>query len=81
MRAEFEAQIASAPLVEFQARHILVSSEDVAQKIIAQLKAGNDFAVLAKRMSADKGSAAKGGDLGGLVPVIWTPPSPMPCRC
>ena len=44
MRAEFEAQIASAPLVEFQARHILVSSEDVAQKIIAQLKAGNDFA-------------------------------------
>ena len=43
MRAEFEAQIASAPLVEFQARHILVSSEDVAMKIIAQLKAGNDF--------------------------------------
>ena len=32
MRAEFEAQIASAPLVEFQARHILVSSEDVAHE-------------------------------------------------
>ena len=34
MRAEFEAQIASAPLVEYHARHILVSSEDVAQKVI-----------------------------------------------
>jgi peptidyl-prolyl cis-trans isomerase C len=73
MRAEFEAQIASAPLVEFQARHILVSSEDVAQKIIAQLKAGNDFAALAKRMSADKGSAAKGGDLGWFGPRDMDP--------
>jgi peptidyl-prolyl cis-trans isomerase C len=68
MRAEFEAQIASAPLIEFQARHIVVSSEDVAQKIIAQLKAGSDFGALAKRMSADKVSAAKGGDLGWFGP-------------
>lgn len=73
MRAEFEAQIASAPLVEFQARHIVVSSEDVAQKIIAQLKAGNDFAGLAKRMSADKESAAKGGDLGWFGPRDMDP--------
>ena len=73
MRAEFEAQIASAPLVEFQARHIVVSSEDVAQKIIGQLKAGSDFAGLAKRMSADKGSAAKGGDLGWFGPRDMDP--------
>jgi peptidyl-prolyl cis-trans isomerase C len=73
MRAEFDAQIASAPLVEFQARHILVSSEDVAQKIIGQLKAGGDFAALAKRMSADKGSAAKGGDLGWFGPRDMDP--------
>ncbi|HEU5135337.1 MAG TPA: peptidylprolyl isomerase [Steroidobacteraceae bacterium] len=73
MRAEFEAQISSAPLVEFEARHILVSSEDVAMKIIAQLKAGNDFATMAKRMSADKGSAAKGGDLGWFGPRDMDP--------
>ena len=73
MRAEFEAQIASAPLVEFQARHILVSSEDVAMKIIAQLKAGNDFAALAKRLSADTQSAAKGGDLGWFGPRDMDP--------
>ena len=73
MRAEFEAQVASAPLVEYQARHIVVSSEDVAQKIIAQLKAGNDFAALAKRMSADKATAAKGGDLGWFGPRDMDP--------
>jgi peptidyl-prolyl cis-trans isomerase C len=73
MRAEFEAQIASAPLVEFQARHIVVSSEDVAQKIIGQLKAGQDFGALAKRMSADKATAAKGGDLGWFGPRDMDP--------
>ena len=73
MRAEFEAQVASAPLVEYQARHILVSSEDVARKIIAQLKSGNDFGSLAKRMSADKGTAAKGGDLGWFGPRDMDP--------
>ena len=71
LRAEFETQIASTPLVEYHARHILVSSEDVAQKVIDQLKNGGDFAVLAKRLSSDKGSAAKGGDLD------WFPPNAM----
>jgi len=71
LRAEFETQIASTPLVEYHARHILVSSEDVAQKVIDQLKNGGDFAGLAKRLSSDKGSAAKGGDLD------WFPPNAM----
>jgi peptidyl-prolyl cis-trans isomerase C len=73
MRAEFEAQLASAPLIEFQARHIQVSSEDVAMKVIAQLKAGNEFAGLAKRLSADTASAAKGGDLGWFGPRDMDP--------
>lgn len=68
LRAEFDAQMASAPLVEYQARHILVSSEDVAQKVINQLKAGNDFATLAKRLSSDKESAQRGGELGWFGP-------------
>jgi peptidyl-prolyl cis-trans isomerase C len=68
LRAEFEAQLASAPLVEYQARHILVSSEEVANKIIAQLNAGNDFGTLAKRLSSHKESAQRGGDLGWFGP-------------
>jgi peptidyl-prolyl cis-trans isomerase C len=71
MRAEFETQLAATPLVEYHARHILVSSQETAQKIIEQLKAGGDFATLAKRFSGDKSTAQKGGDLG------WFPPDAM----
>jgi peptidyl-prolyl cis-trans isomerase C len=68
MRAEYEAQVAATPLVEYQARHILVTTEDVAQKIIDRLKAGQSFADLAKGMSKDAESARRGGDLGWFGP-------------
>lgn len=68
LRAEYDAQIGAGSLVEYQARHILVSSEDVAQKVIQQLKNGQDFAGLAKRLSLDKDSAKNGGDLGWFAP-------------
>ena len=68
LRAEFDTQLAATPLVEYHARHILVSSEETAQKIIDQLKSGGDFATLAKRFSSDKSTAQKGGDLGWFHP-------------
>lgn len=54
-----------------QIRHILISASDVkplekAEKLLAQIKGGADFAQLAKDNSADRGSAAKGGDLGAF---------------
>jgi len=53
-------------------RHILVSTREgdaeaakaKAQDILVKLRAGADFAALAKQHSADPGSADKGGDLG-----------------
>jgi peptidyl-prolyl cis-trans isomerase C len=48
---------------EVHARHILVESEDEAKAIVDLLKAGGDFAALAKERSKDPG-AAEGGDLG-----------------
>ncbi len=48
---------------EVHARHILVATEEEAKAIEAQLKAGADFATLAKEKSKDPG-AANGGDLG-----------------
>ena len=48
---------------EVHARHILVSTEDEAKAIEAELKKGADFAALAKEKSKDPG-AADGGDLG-----------------
>jgi len=48
---------------EVRARHILVESEEEAKAIVDLLKAGGDFAALAKERSKDPG-AAEGGDLG-----------------
>jgi peptidyl-prolyl cis-trans isomerase C len=48
---------------EVRARHILVDNEDEAKAIVEQIKAGGDFAAIAKEKSKDPG-AAEGGDLG-----------------
>jgi peptidyl-prolyl cis-trans isomerase C len=62
--ALYKKQVAGKPgTEEVHARHILVTSEEEANKIIAQLKGGADFAALAKKFSTDPG-AQKGGDLG-----------------
>ena len=52
-----------------RARHILVRGETLesqtkAEKLLLDLKAGANFEELAKEVSDDPGSAAKGGDLG-----------------
>src|SRR6185295_7981825 len=46
------------------ARHILLKTEDEAKAIIGQLKAGADFAALAKEKSIDPHAKQDGGDLG-----------------
>ncbi len=54
---------------QVQARHILIGgvtpeSRAKAEKLLADIKKGGDFAKLAEEHSTDKGSAARGGDLG-----------------
>ena len=49
---------------QLKASHILVETEEDAKGIHDQITKGADFATLAKERSIDKGSAAKGGDLG-----------------
>lgn len=49
---------------ELNARHILVADEATAKKAIKEIKDGAKFADVAKKYSTDKGSAAKGGELG-----------------
>lgn len=51
------------PVGEVRARHILVETEEKAKEVLTKLKAGGDFAALAKAESKDPGSA-DGGDLG-----------------
>jgi peptidyl-prolyl cis-trans isomerase C len=65
IKAEYDAEIAKMPAVdEIHARHILVTTEDDAKAIKAQLDGGADFAALAKEKSIEPGAKTSGGDLG-----------------
>lgn len=76
-RTMYQAQPADFEQPEqVQVRHILVAVKDpaedpiakkTAEDLLAQVRAGGDFAALAQKHSADPGSAAKGGDLGFFV--------------
>lgn len=62
-----------------QARHILISNDTPNAKLKAtqirnKILAGESFAKLAQLNSADKGSAANGGDLGMVDPAGFVPP-------
>ena len=47
-----------------RASHILLKTEEEAEKVLERIKAGEDFEQLAKDLSVDKASALIGGDLG-----------------
>lgn len=57
-----QAAKAQKPEEEIHARHILVPTEADAQAALKRIKAGEDFAKVAKEVSKDPG--AEGGDLG-----------------
>jgi peptidyl-prolyl cis-trans isomerase C len=64
IHARYDQQVAGKPAEEeVQASHILLPTKQAADKVIAELKAGADFADLAKKDSTDP-AAAQGGDLG-----------------
>ena len=55
------------------ARHILVKSKEEAQDALKKIKAGGSFEELAKKLSVDTGSGAKGGDLGFFTADAMVP--------
>ncbi len=73
IKAEYEAQVAAMPKMQYHARHILVSTQEAAQKIIDQLKKGANFEQLAKKDSMDS-SKEQGGDLGWFSPANMVKP-------
>src|SRR5690606_28568530 len=56
------------------ARHILVSTLEEAEAVIARLEAGEAFADVATELSLDTGSAANGGDLGWFAEGVMVEP-------
>ena len=73
VQAEYDKFKAQSSGTEYKARHILVEKEDDAKALIAQLKAGGNFAELAKKNSKDPGSAPNGGDLDFASPSSYVP--------
>ncbi len=67
LRAEYETQVALLPRQEYRARHILVATENFAQKLVDQLDKGGNFGEIAKRESMDS-SKDQGGELGWFTP-------------
>ena len=68
IKAEYDKFAAANAGKEYKVRHILVEKEAQAQDIIAKIKKGAKFEDLAKKLSKDPGSAAKGGDLDWATP-------------
>lgn len=65
LQAAYDARFKDAkPQTEYNAAHILVATQEEADKLKADLAGGADFAELAKANSTDTGSGANGGDLG-----------------
>lgn len=56
------------------ARHILVDTSAEAERILAQIQAGADFATLAKAYSQDSSTRESGGDLGFFPQGILVAP-------
>lgn len=76
IQAAYDARVrdlATSPLIEYNASHILVADEALAAGLRAQLDAGADFAELAAANSTD-GSAAGGGSLGWFGPGMMVKP-------
>lgn len=58
---------------EIKARHILVDTEEKAEKIAEEIEDGKKFEEIAKKESIDKGTGAKGGDLGWFTEERMVP--------
>jgi len=63
LQVEYDEQLKSVSMKEYNARHILVTEKSTAEEIISQLQSGSDFATLAKEKSTGP-TAENGGDLG-----------------
>jgi peptidyl-prolyl cis-trans isomerase C len=65
LQAAYDARFKDAPpQTEYNAAHILVATQEEADKLKADIAGGADFAELAKVHSTDTGSGADGGNLG-----------------
>ncbi len=59
---------------EVKARHILVATQEEALTVVNELRAGGDFAAIARGRSLDRATAPLGGEVGWFTKDMMTPP-------
>lgn len=72
LKAEYDRLLSLSDFNEYKARHILLQSEEDANAVIEELKAGANFEELAKAKSQGP-SAPNGGDLGWFKAETMVP--------
>ena len=72
LKAEYDRLLSLSDFNEYKARHILLQSEEDANAVIEELKAGANFEELAKTKSQGP-SAPNGGDLGWFKAETMVP--------
>jgi len=74
IRKMYEAQVQLLVLDdEAHVRHILAPTKEAIDKIVAELKGGAEFTVLASKRSTDQATRMDGGDLGYMTADDATP--------
>ena len=66
-------EISKDYIIQVSARHILVKDETLAKEVLAKVKAGEDFTVLAKEYSEDPSVADNDGDMGYFPRGVMVP--------
>ncbi len=72
MKKAYDERVAKLASKEYNARHILLKTEDEAKAVIKELEGGADFAKLAKEKSTGP-SASNGGSLGWFKAQTMVP--------
>jgi peptidyl-prolyl cis-trans isomerase C len=73
LKKEYEVQVAQLAHTEYHVEHILLATEDDANKVLAELGKGAKFEDVAKKMSTDS-SKNQGGDLSWQQPEHMVKP-------
>lgn len=68
MRAEYDKFIAASGDKEYRISHILLNDQAAADQLLARIRKGEPFTVLAKAYSLHTDSKQKGGDLDWVIP-------------
>ena len=71
IRADYDQKKAQYGATEYHVRHILTQTQKEAEDALKRIRAGEDFAKVAREVSIDNGTKDNGGDLD------WASPSSM----